>query len=257
MSSREAVNQFFDFFSLAVLLVVLIHASASSGLAEDKLPFPEPADWRELPDGALIETTKGAFEIELFRKEAPISVRNFQYLVENQKYNNTKFHRFVEDFVIQGGDVTGTGKGGPGYTLPPEITGLRHEWGMIAWARLPNEVNPERRSNGSQFYISLQQNKQLNGYYTIFAKVRNGFPVVGRLREGDKIIRVRLPKDFLARRGAGGGESRDLQGGFRDSPSLQENPEPLPPIRIPTPVQRGPINQDGTLPDGDSFAIPK
>jgi peptidyl-prolyl cis-trans isomerase B (cyclophilin B) len=98
--------------------------------------------------------------------------------------------------VIQGGDPEGTGKGGPNYTIPPEFTNIKHRKGTIGMSRLPGERNPERHSNGSQFYICLTDAPHLDGLYTVFAEVINGLEVVEQLRAGDKIIRIRLPKNF-------------------------------------------------------------
>ncbi len=162
--------------------------------AEDKLPFGTNVESGTLPPTALIETEKGAFEIVFFVEQAPITVRNFEYLSKKGFYNNVKFHRYMPGFVIQGGDPLGTGKGGPGYALPPEYSVLKHVKGTVGMARLPGEVNPERKSNGSQFYITLAPSPHLDGHYTIFAQVIRGMDVVEMLREGDRIIRVRLPR---------------------------------------------------------------
>lgn len=167
---------------------------------QDKLPFEVPEDPLMLPPTALVETTKGPFELKLYRRLAPISVTNFEYLGRKGIYNGVEFHRYVPGFVIQGGDPTGTRKGGPGWTLPPEMNDtLRHVRGTVGWARLPAEVNPERRSNGSQFYITLKAAPHIDGFYTIFGQVIRGMENVDRLRPGDKIHTVRFPKKDLMR----------------------------------------------------------
>ena len=110
-------------------------------------------------------------------------------------YNGVAFHRYEPGFIIQGGDPTGTRKGGPGWALPPEINDrLRHTRGTVGWARLADQVNPERRSSGSQFYITLAPTSGVDGFYTIFAQVVAGMDNVDQLRPGDKILSVRLPK---------------------------------------------------------------
>ncbi len=164
--------------------------------AEDaKLPFTVPADYRALPVTALIDTTKGPFEIKFYRKQAPVSVANFEYVSRSGMYNGVEFHRYVPAMLIQGGDPTGTKKGGPAWTLPPEISGeLRHARGTVGWARLDEKINPERRSNASQFYITLRPVSGLDGFYTVFAQVIRGMENVDQLRPGDKIISVRFPK---------------------------------------------------------------
>lgn len=138
---------------------------------------------------ATIKTDKGEIVCELFAKEAPLSVTNFKYLAENGYYKDLTFHRVVEDFVIQGGDPTGTGTGGPGYTIPAEIN-KPHLEGALAWARTGDEVNPERESSGSQFYITLKPTPFLDGAYTVFGQTVTGQEVIQQIREGDKILSV-------------------------------------------------------------------
>jgi peptidyl-prolyl cis-trans isomerase B (cyclophilin B) len=174
-------------------------ASADSAIAEDeKFPFKVPADYKGLPSVAIIETTKGTFEIKFYRKYAPISVANFQYVARRGTYTGVKFHRYEPGMLIQGGDPTGTKKGGMRWTLPPEITGeLHHGRGTVGWARLDEKINPERRSNSSQFYITLRPVPGLDGFYTIFAQVIRGMEIVDQLRPGDQIIAVRFSEETV------------------------------------------------------------
>lgn len=161
-----------------------------------KLPFTVPKDSSELPEYALVITTKGPFEIKLFRERTPISVANFKHLAEKNIYEGTEFHRYIPDFVIQGGDPTGTTRGGPGWTLPQEIDpDVSHVRGTLGWARRPSQTNPERRSNGSQFYISLTPQPRLDGFYTVFGVVVRGMENVDRLRVGDKILKIKFPRE--------------------------------------------------------------
>ncbi len=138
---------------------------------------------------ALIKTTKGDIVLELYPKNAPLSVSNFKQLADAGFYNGLTFHRVVPGFVIQGGDPQGTGSGGPGYTVPAEI-GLPHKKGALAWARLGDEVNPEQRSSGSQFYITLEPTPMLDGKYTVFGQTLSGMDVVEKISKGDKIESV-------------------------------------------------------------------
>ena len=125
----------------------------------------------------------------------PITVANFIYLAKKDFYKDIAFHRVVENYVIQGGDPEGKGSfGGPGYTVPPEISTTEHKRGTIGMARLPGERNPERHSNGSQFYITLTRAPQLDGLYTVFAEVISGFEVLDQIKVGDTIKGIRLPK---------------------------------------------------------------
>jgi len=153
----------------------------------------EPKKSKQFEEGktylAEIETTKGTIVCELFPHKAPISVTNFLQLAEKGFYDDLTFHRVVDGFVIQGGDPEGTGQGGPGYTLPEEI-GLPHTEGALAWARLPDEVNPEKRSSGSQFYITLAETAFLNGEYTVFGQTIQGLDVTKKIRKGDKIKKI-------------------------------------------------------------------
>ncbi len=142
---------------------------------------------------AVIKTSKGEIICELNAEKAPLSVTNFKYLADNGYYDGLTFHRVVPNFVVQGGDPTGTGSGGPGYTIPAEI-GLKHTKGALAWARTGDEVNPERRSSGSQFYVTLEATPFLDGAYTVFGETIGGMDVVENMRQGDTIetIEVRM-----------------------------------------------------------------
>ena len=176
-----------------VIIIISLFLFTLSVNAESRLPFAIPSDWHTLPSGALIDTTKGMFEIKFYRKQAPIHVRNFEYLAGKRFYDNLSFHRYEPDFIIQGGDPLATGKGGPGYNLPPEFSEIKHDIGTVAMARLPGEVNPERLSNGSQFYICLTKAPHLDSLYTVFGEVVSGMDTVLRLRKGDRIISVKFP----------------------------------------------------------------
>lgn len=140
---------------------------------------------------AEIETSKGKITVELFPHRAPLSVTNFIQLAEKGFYNGLTFHRVVDHFVIQGGDPEGTGRGGPGYTIPSEI-GLPHTEGALAWARLPDEVNPGRRSSGSQFYITLDAVPSLDGDYTVFGQTIGGLDITKKIRIHDKIKNISI-----------------------------------------------------------------
>lgn len=136
----------------------------------------------------VIATSKGEIELELYPDAAPKHVENFLKLVENRYYVGTTFHRIVPGFVIQGGDPNSKdtdrmndGTGGPGYTIEAEI-GLPHKRGSLASARQGDRVNPEKRSNGSQFYICLEDLPQLDrGGYTVFGQVVAGMDVVDKI----------------------------------------------------------------------------
>jgi cyclophilin family peptidyl-prolyl cis-trans isomerase len=126
---------------------------------------------------------------ELYAGQAPQTVNNFVYLARAGFYDGLSFHRVVPGFVIQGGDPLGKGNGGPGYTVPAEI-GLPHTKGALAMARLSDQVNPERASSGSQFYITLDKTPHLDGGYTVFGQVVDGTSVVESIAQGDAILGI-------------------------------------------------------------------
>ena len=133
-----------------------------------------------------IETTRGVIEVELYPQHAPITVNNFVFLAKEGFYDGVVFHRVISNFVIQGGDPTGTGMGGPGYKFQDEVANnpLRHERGSLSMA------NAGPNTNGSQFFIAHSPQPHLNGRHTVFGKVVNGLDVVDAVRQGDKMIKV-------------------------------------------------------------------
>lgn len=143
---------------------------------------------------ATIKTAKGDIVCELNAAQAPVTVNNFVYLAQAGFYNGLTFHRVVPGFVIQGGDPTGTGRGGPGYTIPAEI-GLSHTKGALATARLSDQVNPDRASSGSQFYITLDKTSHLDGSYTVFGQCVEGMSVVESIAIGDVIQEILITQD--------------------------------------------------------------
>lgn len=126
---------------------------------------------------AEIETTLGTIKIELFAKEAPDTVANFIKLAEKGYYNGVIFHRVIPGFMIQGGDPTGTGRGGPGYTILDEFhPKLRHnKAGMLSMAN----AGPD--TGGSQFFITLAATPHLDDRHAIFGQVIEGQDVVKKI----------------------------------------------------------------------------
>ncbi len=138
---------------------------------------------------ATLITPKGEIVLALRPDAAPQTVNNFVFLARAGFYDGLTFHRVEPDFVIQGGDPLGSGQGGPGYVIPPEI-GLPHTPGALAMARLSDRGNPRRMSSGSQFYITLTQTEFLDGAYTVFGYVADGMDVVQAIEVGDPIEQV-------------------------------------------------------------------
>lgn len=135
-----------------------------------------------------IVTGKGNIVAELYA-DTPEGANNFVSLALGGFYDGLTFHRVEPGFVIQGGDPLGDGTGGPGYTIPAEIKHT-HARGALAWARTGDQVNPERRSSGSQFYITLQATPFLDGQYSVFGQVVQGLDVIDKIAIGDKIQRI-------------------------------------------------------------------
>ncbi len=135
---------------------------------------------------ALIKTDRGDIKLELYPEYAPKTVNNFIFLAREGYYDGVSFHRVIADFMIQGGDPTGTGRGGPGYMFEDEFQGnpLIHEKGVISMA------NAGPNTNGSQFFITHGPQPHLNGRHTVFGKVIDGQDVVDAIRQGDVMIKV-------------------------------------------------------------------
>ncbi len=146
---------------------------------------------------ATIVTEKGNIVAELYQ-DTPESLNNFVTLALNGFYDGLTFHRVEPGFVIQGGDPSGDGLGGPGYTIPAEIK-HGHPRGVLAWARTGDQVNPERRSSGSQFYITIGDASFLDGAYTVFGYIIEGMDVADQISVGDKIVRVDITEATISR----------------------------------------------------------
>ena len=142
---------------------------------------------------AIMHTNRGDIQIELFAAQAPITVNNFVFLAREGFYNNTTFHRVIGNFMVQGGDPTATGTGGPGYKFADEegALALKHDKaGILSMA------NAGRNTNGSQFFITHGPTPHLNGKHGVFGQVVGGMDVVNAIRERDP-QRDRRPGDDL------------------------------------------------------------
>ncbi len=137
---------------------------------------------------ATIATGKGSIELDLYPQHAPKTVNNFVFLARQGFYDGVPFHRVIPNFVIQGGDPTGTGSGGPGYSFADEVVGnpLKHELGVLSMA------NAGPNTNGSQFFITRAPQPHLNGKHTVFGKVAKGQDVVLAIEEGDRMERITI-----------------------------------------------------------------
>jgi len=152
--------------------------------------FPDGQDGANVQ--AVIKTDKGDIVLELYPDVAPVTVASFLHLARTGFYNGTRFHRVEPGFVIQGGDpkskdpnATDVGTGGPGYYLPAEFNSRKHETGTLAMAR-----SSSPNSGGSQFYICLAPQPNLDGQYTVFGKAVSGMNVVNSIAPGDVMREV-------------------------------------------------------------------
>jgi peptidyl-prolyl cis-trans isomerase B (cyclophilin B) len=142
---------------------------------------------------AIIKTEKGDMTVEFYDKDAPNTVANFKKLASSGFYNNVIFHRVIPNFMIQGGDPTGTGAGGPGYKIDCELTGENqyHDRGVLSMA------HAGRNTGGSQFFIchSRANTAHLDRHHTVFGKVIENIEVVDAIQKGDKILGIEVLED--------------------------------------------------------------
>jgi len=139
---------------------------------------------------ATLKTSKGSIVCDLFAKDAPKTVNNFVFLARDHFYDGTTFHRVINDFMIQGGDPTATGRGGPGYRFEdetnPKTNPHKHQVGSLSMA------NAGPNTNGSQFFITHIATDWLDGKHTVFGQVRSGQDVVNSIKQGDQLQSVTI-----------------------------------------------------------------
>jgi len=142
---------------------------------------------------ANFDTDRGPIRVELAADKAPLTVANFVNLAQRGYYDGLKFHRVINEFMVQGGCPLGTGTGGPGYKFEDEANnGLRHERGVLSMA------NAGPNTNGSQFFITHVPCGWLDGKHTVFGKVLEGQDVVDSIKQGDKINSLKIEGDAAA-----------------------------------------------------------
>ena len=137
---------------------------------------------------ATIKTNKGDMRVKLYADKTPVTVNNFVFLARDKFYDGVAFHRVIKDFMVQTGDPTGTGRGGPGYRFPDEIVpGLRHDGpGVLSMA------NAGPNTNGSQFFITHVATPWLDGKHTVFGKLVDGSDVLFAIEQGDYIDTIEI-----------------------------------------------------------------
>ena len=135
-----------------------------------------------------LETSKGTIDLKLYPEHAPKTVNNFVFLARSGFYDTISFHRVIPNFMIQGGDPTGSGSGGPGYRFDDELAEnpLTHESGSLSMA------NAGPNTNGSQFFITHSPQPHLNNRHTVFGKVKSGQAVVDAIDQGDTIQSITI-----------------------------------------------------------------
>ncbi len=136
----------------------------------------------------IVKTNKGDIEGTLFASKAPVTVANYLNLAKHGYYDGLTFHRVIPNFMIQGGDPTGTGMGGPGYKFEDEVrTDLKHKKAGIF-----SMANAGPDTNGSQFFITHLPTPHLDGKHTVFGEVTKGQNVVNAIAQGDKIVKIEI-----------------------------------------------------------------
>lgn len=141
---------------------------------------------------AVLDTNHGTIEIELFMDTMPLTAGNFRDLVQNGFYNGVIFHRVIPDFMVQGGDPTGTGMGGPGYTIKDEFSkNNRNDRGTISMA------NAGPNTGGSQFFINIVDNNYLDRKHPVFGKVVKGMEIVDKISMAETDRNDKPRKDIM------------------------------------------------------------
>ncbi|MFA0821686.1 MAG: peptidylprolyl isomerase [Methanomethylovorans sp.] len=140
---------------------------------------------------AIIETEKGNIVLELFEKDAPKTVENFEKLIKQGFYDGLTFHRVIPNFVIQGGCPKGNGTGGPGYTIKCETKGnpRKHGKGALSMAHAGKDTG------GSQFFITHSPQPHLDGVHTVFGQVIEGMDVVNKIKAKDVMKKVTIVEE--------------------------------------------------------------
>ncbi len=170
-------NQLFSAITALGLTVCLQAAMAA-----------DPMSTSISPIRILIKTDKGDIQATIFADQTPLTAANFLNLAKSGYYDGIVFHRVIKDFMIQGGDPTGTGTGGPGYKFGDEfVASLKHSKpGILSMA------NSGPETNGSQFFITHTATPWLDGKHTVFGEVTEGQPVVDTIAQGDKILSIEI-----------------------------------------------------------------
>ena len=179
--------------NMALLIAIIFGCLITFQAPCQSLPFSMPdKESVEKIRSAVISTSKGDFLVELYPDTAPTHVANLKFLADKDFYKGLTFHLAQDDYIVQGGDPTGSGNGGPGYNLLPEFSNRKHVRGTVGMSRRSDDINPQRLSNGSQFHILLRDAPHMDHKYTIIGQVVDGMDVVDRLSVGDTIQSIKV-----------------------------------------------------------------
>lgn len=174
--------------TINILIVLIILVSITLGCIGSK-PQSDTAAPAETGKNriATIVSEKGTIKFELYEKDAPITTKNFIELAQKGFYDGLTFHRVIRDFMIQGGDPDGNGRGGPGYKIQDEFSPkLKHTKGAVSMA------NAGPNTGGSQFFITEAPQPHLDGKHSVFGQVIEGQDVVEKIEQGDKMLKVTI-----------------------------------------------------------------
>lgn len=173
-----------------LIAITALVALTAGGWASERVEIQGRKRWDRPPEMqidpakgyvATIKTNMGEIKVQLFAKEAPKTVNSFVFLAKNDFYDKTIFHRVINDFMIQGGDPTGTGTGGPGYQFEDETRGNPHKHEPFTLSM----ANAGPNTNGSQFFITERATPHLDGRHTVFGRVIEGKEVVQAISDVD------------------------------------------------------------------------
>lgn len=157
------------YLTLAILTLVALFYGSITGFSV----------FQEQQTKVLLETNKGDITLELYSEQMPITTGNFEKLVKEGFYDEVIFHRVIDGFMIQGGDPTGTGRGGPGYKIQDEFTNTELDKNKRGTISMANTGKPN--TGGSQFFINTKDNNFLDGKHPVFGKVIKGMEVVDEI----------------------------------------------------------------------------
>ena len=178
--------------SIVSVFALLVAVEVVVAQDKQKKQYDAPPPMKIDPNkayAATVDTDKGKIVIDLFPKEAPKTVNNFVFLAREGYYDGIVFHRVIPEFMIQGGDPTGTGRGGPGYKFEDELDNNPHRHdkpGVLSMA------NAGPNTYGSKFFVTHVPTPHLDGKHTVFGNVREGQVVVNKIQKGDAIKTITI-----------------------------------------------------------------